>query len=110
MMMRIEGVGTYRLILNTRYCLNLEKCLYVSGYARNLIYVAKLHYLGINFKIENGVFHLYTHTYYYDSSTLCDGLYRLNLHDNFTDSLFNVEHVSNSNCNVQNENFAFLWH
>jgi len=22
----------------------------------------------------------------------------------------NVEHVSSSKCNVQNENFAFLWH
>ncbi|WVZ07203.1 hypothetical protein V8G54_020549 [Vigna mungo] len=38
---RIEGIGTYRLILDTGYCLNLEKCLYVPGCARNLIYVAK---------------------------------------------------------------------
>jgi len=107
---RIEGIGTYRLILDTGYCLDLEKCLYVPGCARNLISVAKLDCLGFNFKIENGVFHLYRHTYYYGSGTLCDGLYRLNLNFNFTNSLFNVEHVSSSQCNVQNENSAFLWH
>ena len=66
--------------------------------------------LGFNFKIPNGVFYLYRHTYYYGSCTLCDGLYRLNLNVNFTNSLFNVEHVSNSKGNVQNENSAFLWH
>ena len=41
---------------------------------------------------------------------LCYGLYRLNLNFNFTNSLFNVEHVSSSKFNVQNENSAFLWH
>ncbi|WVZ07573.1 hypothetical protein V8G54_020919 [Vigna mungo] len=50
---QIEGIGTYRLILDTGYCLNLEKCLYVPGCARNLISVAKLDCLGFNFKIEN---------------------------------------------------------
>jgi len=107
---QIEGIGTYRLILDTSYCLDLEKCLYVPGYARNLIFVAKLDCLGFNFKIANGVFYLYRHTYYYGSGTLCDGLYHLNLNVNFTNSLFNVEHVSSSKCNVQNENYAFLWH
>jgi len=58
---RIEGIGTYRLILDTSYCLDLEKCLYVSSCARNLISVAKLNCLGFNFKIENGVFYLYRH-------------------------------------------------
>ncbi|KAJ1412275.1 gag-polypeptide of LTR copia-type, partial [Sesbania bispinosa] len=39
---RIEGIGTYRLILDTGCCLDLEKCLYVPGCARNLVSVAKL--------------------------------------------------------------------
>ncbi|WVZ16658.1 hypothetical protein V8G54_009640 [Vigna mungo] len=34
--------GTEKLILDTGYCLNLEKCLYVPGCTRNLISVAKL--------------------------------------------------------------------
>jgi len=53
---RIEGIWSYILILNTGYCLDLEKCLYVPSCARNLISVAKLDCLGFNFKIENVVF------------------------------------------------------
>jgi len=107
---QIEGIGTYKLILDTSYCLDLGKCFYIPGCARNLISIAKLDCLGFNFKIENGVFHFYRHTYYYGSGTLCDGLYRWNLNVNFTNFLFNVKHVSSSKCNVHHENFAFLWH
>ncbi|WVY90570.1 hypothetical protein V8G54_036084 [Vigna mungo] len=107
---RIEGIGTYRLILDTGYCLNLEKCLYVPGCARNLISVAKLDCLGFNFKIENGIFHLYKLSYYYGSGTLMDGLYRLNLDVDFSESLFNVEHVVDRNSSAGNECSAFLWH
>ena len=52
----------------------------------------------------------YRHMYHNGFGTLCDCLYHLNLNVNFIDSLFNVEHVSSSKCNVQNENPAFLWH
>ncbi|WVZ04530.1 hypothetical protein V8G54_025336 [Vigna mungo] len=105
----IEGIRTYRLILDTGYCLNLEKCLYVPGCARNLISVAKLDCLGFNFRIENGIFHLYKLPYYYGYGTLLDGLYRLNLDVNFSESLFNVEHVDR-NSSAGNECSAFLWH
>ncbi|WVZ23370.1 hypothetical protein V8G54_001914 [Vigna mungo] len=107
---QIEGIGTYRLIIDTGYCLNLEKCLYVPGCARNLIFVAKLDCLGFNFRIENGIFHLYKLSYYYGSGTLLDGLYRLNLDVNFSESLFNVEHVVDRNSSAGNECSAFLWH
>jgi len=60
---QIEGIRTYILFLKTGYCLDLEKCLYVLGCARNLIFVAKLDCLGFNFKIGNSVFHLYKHKY-----------------------------------------------
>ncbi|KAG6519811.1 hypothetical protein ZIOFF_023320 [Zingiber officinale] len=39
---RIEGIGTYRLILDTGCSLDLENCLYVPICARNLISVGKL--------------------------------------------------------------------
>ena len=97
---RIEGIRTYKLILDTGDCLNLEKRLYVPGCARNLIFVAKLDYLGFNFRIENGIFHLYKLSYYYGSGTLLDGLYRLNLDVNFSESLVNVEHVIGSKCSA----------
>ena len=39
---RIEGVGTYRIVLDTGYCLDLEKCLYVPDCSRNLVSVSRL--------------------------------------------------------------------
>jgi len=62
---RIEGIGTYRLILDSGCCLDLEKCLYVFVCARNLISVAKLDKLGFNFRIGNGSLSLYKNLYYY---------------------------------------------
>ncbi|KAJ1434123.1 gag-polypeptide of LTR copia-type [Sesbania bispinosa] len=82
---RIERIGTYRLILDTGCCLDVEKCLYVPGCARNLVSVAKLDCLG-------------------------DGLYRFNLDVNFSESLFNVEQVVGSKRSARNECSAFLWH
>ncbi|KAK9128170.1 hypothetical protein Syun_016967 [Stephania yunnanensis] len=37
---RIEGIGTYRLILDTGYFLDLEKCLYVPECSSNLVSVS----------------------------------------------------------------------
>ena len=55
---RIEGIGTYRLILDSGCCLDLEKCLYVPVCARNLVSVAKLDDVGFSFKIGNDFFFL----------------------------------------------------
>jgi len=104
---RIEGIETYRLILDSGCCLDLEKCLYVSVCARNLISVAKLDKLGFNFRIGNGSFSLNKDLYYYGSGTLIDDLYYFNLDVKFVESLFHVEH---SNHIVCKENSAFLWH
>lgn len=60
---RIEGIGTYHLILDTSYHLDLEKCLYVPECARNLVSVAKLDKLGFKFEIGNGVFSLCKNKY-----------------------------------------------
>ena len=56
---RIEGIGTYRLILDTGYRLDLEKCLYVPKCARNLVSVSRLDILGFDFRIGNKCFSLY---------------------------------------------------
>jgi len=104
---RIEGIGTYRLILDSGCCMDLEKCLYVSVCARNLISIAKLGKLEFNFRIGNGSFSLYKNLYYYGSGTLIDDLYRFNLDVKFVESLFHVEHSHHIVCK---ENFAFLWH
>jgi hypothetical protein len=107
---RIEGIGTYRLVLDTGYHIDLKSCLYVPGCARNLVSVAKLDELNFNFKIGNGVFTLFKDTYYYGSGTLVDGLYRFNLDVNFKESLFNIEHIVGSKRSTNNESSAYLWH
>ena len=56
---RIEGIGTYRLILNTGCYLDLERCLYVPNCARNLVSISRLDNLGFHVKFENGGFSLY---------------------------------------------------
>lgn len=56
---KIEGIGTYILILDTEYHIDLKSCLYVPGCARNLISVAKLDGLNFNFRIGNCVFYLF---------------------------------------------------
>ena len=101
----IEGIGTYRLILDSGCCLDLEKCFYVSVCARNLISVAKLDKLGFNFRICNGSFSLYKNLYYYGFGTLIDDLYCFNLDVKFVESLF---HVECSNHIVCKENSTFL--
>ena len=61
---RIEGIGTYRLIMDTGCHIDLEKCLYVPECARNLVSVGKLDCMGFKFNVGNGVFSIYKHKYY----------------------------------------------
>ena len=107
---RIEGIGTYHLILDTGYHLDLEKCLYVPECARNLVSVAKLDKLGFKFEIGNGVFSLCKNKYCYGSGALIEDLYRFNLDVMFAESLFNIEQSIGKKRSAYNENSAFLWH
>lgn len=59
MNVRIEEIGMYRLILNTGYCVDLEKCLYAPDCACNLVSIGKLDKLGFSFKIGQNLFSLY---------------------------------------------------
>ena len=53
----IEGIGMYRLILDTGCHLDQEECLYALECARNLESVGKLDVVGFNFKIGIMFFH-----------------------------------------------------
>lgn len=63
MNVRIEEIRTYRLILNTGYCVDLKKCLYAPDCACNLVFIGKLDELGFSFKIGQNLFSLYQHNY-----------------------------------------------
>ena len=72
----VEVVGTYRLILDTGFYLELIDTIYVPSITsifRNLISLSKLDVAGYSFKFGNGCFSLYKCTYLIGSDTLYDG-------------------------------------
>ena len=59
---QIEGIETYRLILDASYHLDLSETLYVPSVSKNLISLSKLDVAGFNFKFGHGCFSLYKNT------------------------------------------------
>ena len=48
----IEGIGTYHLILESGYVLDLYSTLYVPSLSRNLISVSKLDISGLDVRLD----------------------------------------------------------
>ena len=86
----IEGIGTYHLILESEYVLDLYSTLYVPSLSRNLISVSKLDNSGFRCMFGSGCFDLYKNTDNVGSGILIDGLYKLKLNDTYANSLLNV--------------------
>ena len=107
----IEGLGTYRLILETEHHLDLPQTLYVPSLSRNLVSVSKFDVNGFSFKIGKGCFRLFNKD---DSSLgsgmLMDGLHKLKLDVNFSTSLICVHHNIGIKCSMASENSTYLWH
>jgi len=59
----MEVVGTYHLILDTGFYLDLMNTFYVPSISRNLVSLSKLDVAGYSFKFGNGCFSLYQRTY-----------------------------------------------
>ena len=107
----IEGIGTYRLILDSGYYLDLPQTLYVPSLSRNLVSVSKLDVNGFSFKIGKGCFSLFNKDdSFIGSGTLMDGLYRLKLDVDFSASLMCVHQNIGIKRSMANENSAYLWH
>ena len=106
----VEGIGTYRLVLDTGYQLDLYDTLYVPSISRNLISLGKLDNCGFYVNFCSGSFTLYKDSILYGSGFLIDGLYRIKLDNVFAEFL----HVSHGNVgskrSILNENSAYLWH
>jgi len=87
----MKAVGTYRLILDTKYPLDLMGTFYVSSITRNLFSLSKLD-VAYSFKIMNGCFCLFKYTCLIGSETLYDGLYKLNLDNLYVETLMTLHH------------------
>jgi len=58
----VKYVCSYRLILETKFYLDLLDTFYVPSISRNLVSLSKLHVVAYSFKFWNGCFSLYKHT------------------------------------------------
>ena len=106
----IEGISTYRLILDIGYHLDLLQIAYVPLIFRNLVFLLKLDVSEFNFRFGHGCFSLYKNTSFIDFGVLIDGLYKLRLDNFFVEFLLTMHHNSGIKHSLLNENFAYLWH
>ncbi|KAJ1384422.1 Zinc finger, CCHC-type [Sesbania bispinosa] len=90
----MEAVGTYRLILDTGFHLDLFDTFYVPSISRNLVSLFELDVAGYTFRFGNGCFSLYKRTCKIGSGTLYDGLHKLNLDNLYAETLMSYDLAS----------------
>ena len=111
---RVEVVGTYRLVFDTRHVLDLDNTFLVPNISRNLISVSILDCNGFNFNFGHGIMHIFSNNILIVNGYMCDGLYRLKLVSMYEQTL----HTPHINCGLHiglkrgplNENSSRLWH
>ncbi|RWR73399.1 Gag-protease-integrase-RT-RNaseH polyprotein [Cinnamomum micranthum f. kanehirae] len=111
---RVEAIGTYRLVLDTGFILDLHNTFFVPDISRNLISVSKLDYDGFKFGFGNRCMDVIRNNKVVGNGYLCDGLYKLKLNPMYEQSL----HTQHFNCGMNmgvkrmtiNENSSMLWH
>lgn len=103
----MEAIGTCTLVLSSDFILELEKTFDVLNFSRNLISVSRLVPLGYSFNLE-GDSKLFYKSKLVGYSTLSDGLFSLNLQNNFTHNIIHVQ-ARTKRC-VMNEDSSILWH
>lgn len=101
----IEGVGTYRLIMDTGHHLDLFQTLYVPSVSRYLISFSRLDVYGFSVKFEHGCF--IKNTTLICSGILTDGLYKLKL-DNIIANPYSLFIMLELIVVYKNENSTFL--
>lgn len=106
----VEGVGTYSLVLETGYPLDLFQTLYVPSVSHNLVSLSKLDCVGYSFKFGNGCFSLLKNSQFIGSGFSCDGLYKFKLDNLFAEALLTVHYNIGTKRSMIDESSAFLWH
>ena len=106
----IEGIGTYCLILDSGYQLDLSESIYVPSIGRNLISVSKLDVCDFNGKFGSNSFSLFKNSRFIGFEFLIYGLYKLKLDNIFVESLLTLNNSIGLKRSMINENFTYLWH
>ena len=109
---KVEAVGTYRLILSSGNLLDLPNTFYVPSFSRNLLSLSRLDLEGYVFYFKNNSFTFSKTGRFIGSGVLCDGLYLVNLDPTFSESLLSL-HINANVCtkrSCNNETSSMLWH
>ena len=104
----VEAIGTCILTLSSGFILTLERTFYVPSFSRNLISISRLVPFGYSFNFKDTSFSLFYKSECVGNGILSDGLYRIFLQNDATNSLMHV-HTGTKRCNI-NEDSSMLWH
>ena len=107
---RVEGVGTFRLILKTGYVLDLNNVFYVPSFSRNLISISKLVIVGYGFLFENSILSIFKNKVHIGGGTLVDSLFKIDIDPSFECNYLNMHVNVGIKRSLINENFSMLWH
>ena len=108
---QVEAVGTFRLVLESGFVLDLENTFYVPSFSRNLVSVSRLVTVGFSFLFENSTFSLFKNKTIVGYGSLVDGLYKFRL-----DPTYECNHSSlhseiiGMKRSIYDENSYSLWH
>ena len=80
----VEAIGTCNLVLSSGFILELEKTFYVPSFSRNLISISRLVPLGFFFSFSDSGFSLSNKSKVIGYGTLSDGLFHIQLQNDFT--------------------------
>ena len=107
---KVEVIGTFRLLLRTKFYLDLNETFIVSLFRQNLISISNLDKFRYSCSFENNKFSLFHDSKLVGTGSLSgyDNLYMLDTIASFNKSL----HLSTQGIKHKliNENFASLWH
>ena len=104
----VEAIGTCILTLSSGFILTLERTFYVPSFSRNLISISRLVPFGYSFNFKDTSFSLFYKSECVGNGILSDGLYRIFLQNDATNSSMHV-HTGTKRCNI-NEDSSMLWH
>ena len=76
---KVETIGTYRLLLHSGILLDLPNTCYVPNFSRNLISLSRLDLDGYKFQFGDQTFSMSKNNSFVSGGFLVDGLYKINL-------------------------------
>jgi hypothetical protein len=105
-----EAFGTFRLILKSRYVLDLDNLFFIPRFSRNLISVSKLDIVGFGFLFVNSTFSIFKCGNCIGGGIKIDGLFKIDLDANFENNYLSLHIDVGIKMSLMDENYGLLWH